>query len=269
MFERYTEPARRVLFFARFEASQVHGFTIGPEHIVLGVLRESPAAVTRFIRPGADIGTLRRSLVPAPPEVASTAVEIPFSSDAKAALARARDEADGLLNRWIAPEHLVLGVLVASSEAPARALAEAGLEPDAMREFLRKAFADTFERPEAGSHPTRVSLAAHALASAALSRVVLRQWRGVVKPGFADQYIEHLRRETLPSLSRLDGFIDCTVVRRDVDDGIEFQVTTMWRSLDSIKAFAGDEVTRAVVPPAAAALMARYDADAIHYEIVQ
>ncbi len=46
-------------------------------------------------------------------------------------------------------------------------------------------------------------------------------------------------------------------------------VTTMWRSLDAIKAFAGDDITTAVVPPAAQALMVRYDDRAVHYEIVQ
>jgi heme-degrading monooxygenase HmoA len=102
----------------------------------------------------------------------------------------------------------------------------------------------------------------------ALSHVVLRQWRGVVKPGRADEYIRHLRSETLPALSRLAGFVDATILRREVEDGTEFQVTTVWRSVEDIKAFAGDDVTQAVVPPAAQAMMVRYDDRAAHYEIV-
>jgi ATP-dependent Clp protease ATP-binding subunit ClpC len=43
MFERYTEGARRVIFFARFEASQYGGPTIDPEHMLLGLLREYPS----------------------------------------------------------------------------------------------------------------------------------------------------------------------------------------------------------------------------------
>ena len=59
-----------------------------------------------------------------------------------------------------------------------------------------------------------------------------------------------------------------TIARREVEDGTEFQVVTLWRSLEDIKTFAGDDVTRAVVPPAAQALMVRCDDRAVHYEIV-
>jgi hypothetical protein len=41
MFERYTQSARRILFYARYEASQVDGDFVEPEHLVLGMLRES------------------------------------------------------------------------------------------------------------------------------------------------------------------------------------------------------------------------------------
>jgi ATP-dependent Clp protease ATP-binding subunit ClpA len=268
MFERYTESARRVLFFARYEVSQRGGLTIEPEHILLGVLREAPTAITRFSRVGFDVETWRHSLAGAPTERVSTSVEIPFSSGAKAVLERACVEADDLKNRPIAPEHLVLGTLLATSDAAARALGDAGVEADAMREFMRNATLDTFEQPGASSHPARAFFMARGVPGGALSGVVLRQWRGVVAPGLADQYIQHLHRETLPSLSRLTGFIDATILRREVEDGTEFQVTTVWRSLDAIKVFAGDDVTTAVVPPAAATLMVRYDDRAVHYDIV-
>ena len=41
MFERYTEPARRVIFFARYEASQCASPAIEPEHLLMGLLREN------------------------------------------------------------------------------------------------------------------------------------------------------------------------------------------------------------------------------------
>ena len=40
MFERYTERARRVLFFARYEASQLGSISIETEHLLLGLIRE-------------------------------------------------------------------------------------------------------------------------------------------------------------------------------------------------------------------------------------
>lgn len=49
MFERYTEKARRVIFFARYEASQYGSPYIDTEHALLGLLREDPALIKRFL----------------------------------------------------------------------------------------------------------------------------------------------------------------------------------------------------------------------------
>ena len=65
MFERYTEKARRVIFFARYEASQFGSPYIETEHLLLGLLREDKALTNRFpavpclgrIHPQADRGT--------------------------------------------------------------------------------------------------------------------------------------------------------------------------------------------------------------------
>ena len=46
MFERYTEKARRVIFFARYEASQFGSPYIETEHLLLGLLREDKALAT-------------------------------------------------------------------------------------------------------------------------------------------------------------------------------------------------------------------------------
>ena len=268
MFERYTESARRILFFSRYEAAQAGSLAIESAHLVLGIVRESPLTLKRFSRGGIDIETLRRSLAVAAGERVSTSVEIPFSPQVKRTLQRAAEESDRLGNRVIAPEHLLLAVIDDEIAAPARALLEAGLEPEAIRGVLRDAPDGFFERTAAESQATRPFTAARAVPGAA-AEVVLRQWRGVVKPGFAEQYLAHLRGETLPSLGQLSGFIDVAILRREVKDGTEFQVITVWRSVDSIKAFAGEDVTVAVVPAAAQAMMLRYDDRAVHYQVVQ
>jgi ATP-dependent Clp protease ATP-binding subunit ClpA len=51
MFERYTEKARRVIFFARYEASQFGSPYIETEHLLLGLLREDKALTNRFFDP--------------------------------------------------------------------------------------------------------------------------------------------------------------------------------------------------------------------------
>ena len=48
MFERYTERARRVLFFARYEASQLGSISIETEHLLLGLNRDA-AKLARFV----------------------------------------------------------------------------------------------------------------------------------------------------------------------------------------------------------------------------
>src|SRR5258708_10045201 len=50
MFERYTEKARRVIFFARYEASQFGSPYINSEHLLLGLLREDKSLTNRFLR---------------------------------------------------------------------------------------------------------------------------------------------------------------------------------------------------------------------------
>ena len=254
MFERYSESARRTLFFARYAVTQLGGLTIEPEHLVLGVIKASPQALLRFTRDAEAAETLRATLESASTQrdKVATTVEIPFSLETKAVLEDARIEADDLNNRSIVPEHLILGVTLKTHGSAARALREAGVDPHAIRDYLRNRPDDVADLPGAQSPPH-----------------VARQWKGVVKPGRAEAYLSHLKQETVPSLRGIAGFVHARIMRREVEDGTEFQVTTYWHSLEAIKAFAGEDVTRAVVPPAAQALMVRYDDRAVHYDIVQ
>ena len=76
MFERYTEKARRIIFFARYEAAQVGASNIEPEHLLLGLLRESRELIT----PPANLDDLvddLRTAMPAPGKKISTSVDLP------------------------------------------------------------------------------------------------------------------------------------------------------------------------------------------------
>lgn len=256
MFERYTDDARRSLFFARYEVTQLGGVTIEPEHLMLGVLRAAPQAILRFIGGTADTGSLRAALERAAAigEKISTSVEIPFSPACKSALEQTPIEADAAKNVWIGPMHIVLGVLVRTDGAAAHILREAGVTAAAIREHL----ATISEEPRSPA----------SAAAGPAPGMISRQWKGVVKPGKADEYLTHLRRETLPALARLDGFVTASILRREVEDGTEFEIVTIWRAVAAIELFAGADVTRAVVPPAVQALMVRYDERAVHFEVV-
>src|SRR6204780_1547742 len=94
MFQRYTETARRVIFFARYEASQFGSPYIETEHLLLGILREAPEISEDLaLGPDTAIGIRRRieaSVVPGPKE--PIGIDLPLSHAAKIALARAAEE---------------------------------------------------------------------------------------------------------------------------------------------------------------------------------
>ena len=99
--------------------------------------------------------------------------------------------------------------------------------------------------------------------------MIERHWKGIAKSKEANNYIEHLNTKTFPHLSGLTGFIKASILKRPVDKGIEFLIITTWNSLESIKAFAGEQVEVANVPPEAREMMVEFDPTARHYEVVE
>jgi heme-degrading monooxygenase HmoA len=98
--------------------------------------------------------------------------------------------------------------------------------------------------------------------------MISRQWRGLARPEQARAYLEHLKNETFPSLHKLPGFNGASILRRDLENGVEFLIVTEWDSVDSIRAFAGVDAERAVVPPNVQAMMIEYDEVVRHFEVV-
>jgi len=113
MFERYTEKARRVIFFARYEASQFGSPYIETEHLLLGLLREDKALTNRFLRSHASIESIRKQIEGRTPvrEKVSTSVDLPLSQECKRVLAFGAEEAERLSHKHIGTEHLLLGLL--------------------------------------------------------------------------------------------------------------------------------------------------------------
>ena len=126
MFERYTDSARRSLFFARYDASQLGSLSIEPEHLLLALLRDSRGMSA--LAP-VSLEGLRQEIAKtvAFSEKLPTSVEIPFSEAAKRVLQFAAEEAEVLRHAHIGTEHLLLGVLREERSAAAAALAARGL----------------------------------------------------------------------------------------------------------------------------------------------
>ena len=139
MFERYTERARRVLFFARYEASQLGALTIETEHLLLGLIREGKGLTSRiFARSHLSLENIRREIEGRTifREKIATSVEIPFSAETKRALGFAAEEADRLLHNYIGTEHLLLGLLREERSVAASILIEKGMRLDTVREDI-------------------------------------------------------------------------------------------------------------------------------------
>jgi len=101
--------------------------------------------------------------------------------------------------------------------------------------------------------------------------VITRIWHGWTSPANADAYETLLRREIFTGIvgRRIEGFRGIDLVRRAHGNEVEF-VTIMWfDSIEAVRAFAGPDHEVAVVPPAARALLARYDARSAHYETIE
>ena len=145
MFERYTEKARRTIFFARYEASVAGSPYIETEHLLLGLLRENAALSTRVFRAQTTPDALRNEIARySPPRPAiGTSVDIPLSNESKNVLAYAAEGAEQLDHRHIGTEHLLIGLLRAKDSLAAKLLAQYGVNEKDIRANIQ----DTLEAP--------------------------------------------------------------------------------------------------------------------------
>ena len=141
MFERYTEKARRVVFFARYEASQYGSPYIETEHLLLGLLREDRALAKKFLGEVNSEEGIRAEIEKhiTPRERLSTSVEVPLTLESKKILNLAAEEADRLGHRHIGTEHVLLGLLrVEGGSLAGEILRARGVRVATLREQVAK-----------------------------------------------------------------------------------------------------------------------------------
>ena len=119
-FDRYTEPARLALFYARAGLSEHGGTAMADAHLLLGILKAAPE-LGPLMRPSVNIQWLSECMVGAvaAPALLSTSVEVPFDPAAEAALLEAPRIADRLGQLDVTPAHLFLAVLKQQASAAA------------------------------------------------------------------------------------------------------------------------------------------------------
>ena len=97
--------------------------------------------------------------------------------------------------------------------------------------------------------------------------MIERHWKGIAKLEEADNYIEHLLKDTFPKIEMIKGFVKASILKRPAQQGVEFLIITVWDSIEAIQQFAGTNPDDAVVPLVVQKMMATYDRNVIHYEI--
>ncbi len=147
MFERYTERARRTIFFARYEASQFGTPYIEAEFLLLALFREDKLLMQRLL-PSNAAEQIRREVERNTVQglKLSTSVDVPLSNACKRVLAYAMEEAESLYQQHIGNEHLLLGLLREEQSLSARLLLREGLTTAKVRESVT---------PEQGAVPPR------------------------------------------------------------------------------------------------------------------
>src|SRR5271154_5088460 len=98
MFERYTERARRLIFFARYEAAQFGSPYIEAEHLLLGLLRDHNTGASHFLPPVSEFESMREQIKERTSvrEKLLISVDLPLSQECKQILAHGAEEADSL-----------------------------------------------------------------------------------------------------------------------------------------------------------------------------
>jgi hypothetical protein len=100
------------------------------------------------------------------------------------------------------------------------------------------------------------------------SGAILRRWSARTTEALLPKYLGHFSKNVVPELRRVAGFLGATVSTRHTGSEPEILVETSWRSLDSVRNFAGLDIEAAVVAPEAAALLTDFDRRVHHYETV-
>jgi ATP-dependent Clp protease ATP-binding subunit ClpC len=138
MFEKYTEKARRSIFFARYEASQFGSPYIETEHLLLGLLREDKALSNRFLKSHSALASIRedierhsviRESIPA-------SADLPLSKECKDVLNHAARESERLSQDHVGTEHLLLGILNEEKSFAAELLLSRGVTLAQVREYV-------------------------------------------------------------------------------------------------------------------------------------
>ncbi len=140
MWQRFTERARKVIFYAQEEAQRLGESQVSTEHLLLGLIRETDSVAARILdRLGVSPQRIRAEIERyAPRGDARLGQEMQLTARAKRVIDLAYDEARQLNNNYIGTEHLLLGLIREGDGLAARVLHKLGVDLErARREVLQ------------------------------------------------------------------------------------------------------------------------------------
>src|SRR5256885_495779 len=113
MFERWNEPARRSIFFARYEANQAGSSYIELEHLLAGLMREDKSLWRKLLEEGSESiwNSVRRFIMTPGRPPNSTSADVPLSQVSRKSVMAAAAEAEALSSRSVGTVHLLLAIL--------------------------------------------------------------------------------------------------------------------------------------------------------------
>lgn len=154
MWQRFTERARKVVFYAQEEAQKFGEGYVSTEHLLLGLVRETDSVAARVLeRLGVSLSRIRAEVEKQLPRgEARPSQDMTLTPRAKRVIDLAYDEARNLNNNYIGTEHLLLGLIREGDGLAGRVLAKLGVELErARREVMALQDNDTQSRSTSGS----------------------------------------------------------------------------------------------------------------------
>jgi heme-degrading monooxygenase HmoA len=98
--------------------------------------------------------------------------------------------------------------------------------------------------------------------------MIARIWKAQADKERVEDYVTHFEKNVFPELRQIMGFQGAYVMRKELGNGMEIQVMTLWESMEAIRRFAGEQVERAVVEPEAQAVLRSFDTTVSHHDIL-
>ena len=168
MWQRFTERARKVVFYAQEEAQKFGEGYVSTEHLLLGLVREADSVAARVLdKLGVSLNRVRAEVEKQLPRGdARPNQDMTLTPRAKRVIDLAYDEARNLNNNYIGTEHLLLGLIREGDGLAGRVLAKLGVELEkARREVMGLQDNDTQQKSTSSSRPSSSSSSTGAAAT--------------------------------------------------------------------------------------------------------